>query len=147
MSAIHPSNRHCVKCGIQNVIYVCMSIVLKDNKGEEITRMIDAQWILRIFEATHLNAQADRVQLTLTVDPWGCAMMGWIKKRITEKYQDMRANGKMMAMDDEIKSRAIRTARLIQRGLLKEDVSSDCDYNFPLNQVRVLDWERHIHGS
>jgi hypothetical protein len=48
-------------------------IVLKDNKGEEITRMIDAQWILRIFEATHLNAQADRVQVTTTVDPCGVA--------------------------------------------------------------------------
>jgi hypothetical protein len=84
-----------------------MSIVLKDDKGEDITRLIDAQWILRIFEATHLDAQADRVQLTLTVDPWGCATMGWIKNRLTEKYQNMRANGKTMATDDEIKSRAV----------------------------------------
>jgi hypothetical protein len=68
------------------------------------------------------------------------------KNRLTEKYQDMRANGKMMAMDNEIKSRVIRMARLIQRGLLKEDVSSDCDYDFPLNQARVLDWERYIHA-
>jgi hypothetical protein len=72
-------------------MYICMSIVLKDNKGEEITRLIDAQWISRIFEASHLNAQADRVQLTLTVDPWGCATMGWRKNRLTEKYQDMKA--------------------------------------------------------
>jgi hypothetical protein len=114
--------------------------------GEEITRMIDAQWILRIFEATHLDAQADRVQVTPTVYPWGCAMMGWIKNRLTEKYQDMRANGKIIAMDDEVKSRAVRTARLIQRGLLKEDISSDCDYDFPLNQARVLGWRRYIHG-
>jgi hypothetical protein len=142
-----PTGRYCVKCGMHNVIYVCILIVLKDNKGEEIIRMIDAQWISRIFEAAHLNAQADRVQLTLRVDPWGNAMMGWIKNRLTEKYQDMRANGKMMATDDEIKSRAVRTARLIQRGLLKEEISGDCDYNFPLNQARVLDWERHIHGS
>jgi hypothetical protein len=85
--------------------------------------------------------------LTLTIDPWGCATMGWIKNRLTEKYQDMRANGKIMAMDDEIKSRAVRMARLIRRGLLKEDISSDCDFNLPLNQARVLDWERHIHGS
>jgi hypothetical protein len=60
----------------------------------------------------------------------------------------MIANGKIMATDgDEIKSRAVRMARLIQRGLLKEEISSDCDYNFPLNQARVLDWERHIYGS
>jgi hypothetical protein len=108
-----PTGRHCVKCGIENVIYMCISIVLKDNKGEEITRMIDVQWILRIFEATHLDAQADRVQSKLTVDPWGCATMGWIKNKLTEKYQNMRANGKMMATDEEIKSKAVQTARLI----------------------------------
>jgi hypothetical protein len=125
-----PTGRRCVKCGTHNVIYVCILIVLKDNKGEEITRMIDAQWILHIFEATHLDAQADRVQVTPTVDPWGCATMGWIKNRLTIKFQDMRANDIMMATDDEIKSKAVQTARLIQRGLLKEDVSSDCDYNF-----------------
>jgi hypothetical protein len=68
---------------------MCILIVLKDNKGEEITRMIDVQWISRMFEATHLDAQADRVQVTLTVDPWGYAAMGWIKTRLTEKYQDM----------------------------------------------------------
>jgi hypothetical protein len=107
------TGRRCVKCGVQNVIYVCIWIVLKDNKGEEITRMIDARWISRIFEATHLDTQADKVQLTLTVDPWGCATMGWIKNRLTEKYQDMRANGKIMATDDEIKLRAVQTARLI----------------------------------
>jgi hypothetical protein len=128
------------------VIYVCMSIALKDNKGEEITRLIDAQWISRIFEATHLDAQADRVQMTPTVDPWGCTTMGWINNRLTEKYQDMRANGKMIARDNKIKSRAVQTARLIQRGLLKEDISSDCDYDFPLNQARVLGWEQYIHG-
>jgi hypothetical protein len=141
-----PTGRRCIKCDVHNLIYVCISIVLKDNKGEEITRMIDAQWILRIFEATHLDAQADRVQVTPTVDPWGCATIEWIKNRLTEKYQDMRANGKIMATDDEIKSRALRTARLIRRGLLKEDISSDCDYNFPLNQARVLGWRRYIHG-
>jgi hypothetical protein len=103
-----PTGRRCVKCETQNVIYVCMSIVLKDNKGEEI-----AQWISRIFEATYLDAQADRVQLTLTLDPWGCSAMGWIKNRLTEKFQDMRENGKMMATDDEIKSKAIQMARLI----------------------------------
>jgi hypothetical protein len=108
-----PTGRRCVKCEVHNVIYVCILIVPKDNKGEEITRLIDAQWILPIFEATHLGAQADRVQMTPIVDPWGCAAMGWIKNRLTEKYQDMRANGKMMATDNAIKSRAVQTARLI----------------------------------
>jgi hypothetical protein len=108
-----PTGRRCVKCGIDNVIYMCILIVLKDNKGEEITRMIDAQWISCIFEATHLDAQADRVQSTLTVDLWGYATMGWIRNRLTEKYQDMRANGKMMATDEDIKSRAVQMARLI----------------------------------
>jgi hypothetical protein len=75
--------------------------------------LIDAQWILRIFEATHLDAQANRVQMTPTVDPWGYATMGWVKNRLTEKCQAMRANGKMMATDDKIKLRAVRTARLI----------------------------------
>jgi hypothetical protein len=59
------------KCEIDNVIYICMSIALKDDKGEEITGLIDAQWISRIFEATHLDAQANRVQMTPAVDPWG----------------------------------------------------------------------------
>jgi hypothetical protein len=71
--------------------------------------------------------------------------MIWVKNRLTEKYQAMRANGKMMATDNEIKSRAVRTARLIWRGLLKEDISGDCDYNFPLNQARVLGWKRYKH--
>jgi hypothetical protein len=139
-----PTGRCCVKCEVHKVIYACTSIVLKDNKGEEITRMIDAQWILLIFEATHLDAQADGVQVTPTVDPWGCATMGWIKNRLTEKYQDMRANGKMMATDDEIKSRAVRTARLIQRGLLKEDISSDCDYNFSIESGKSA-WLEKVH--
>jgi hypothetical protein len=94
----------------------------------------------------HLDAHADRVQVTPTVDPWGYATMGWIKNRLTEKFQDMRENGIMMATNDEIKLKAVRTARLIQRGLLKEDVSSDCDYDFPLNKARVLGWRRYIHG-
>jgi hypothetical protein len=71
--------------------------------------------------------------------------MGWVKNRLTEKYQAMKANGKMMATDDKIKSRAVRTARLIQRGFIKEDISGDCDYNFPLNQARVLGWKRYIN--
>jgi hypothetical protein len=57
----------------------------------------------------------------------------------------MKANGKMIATDDKIKLKAVRTVRLIQRGLLEEAISGDCDYNFPLNQARVLDWEMYKH--
>jgi hypothetical protein len=49
-----------------------MSRILKNDRGEEIARMVDAQWILRIFEAAHIDAQADRVQVTHCVDPWLC---------------------------------------------------------------------------
>jgi hypothetical protein len=51
-----PTGRRCLICCNNDVIYVCMSIILKDDRGEEITRMIDAQWILRTFEATHMDA-------------------------------------------------------------------------------------------
>jgi hypothetical protein len=133
-----PTGRRCVKCDVHNVIYICILVVLKEEKGEEITRMIDAQWILRIFEATHLDAQADRVQVTPTLDPWGCTTMGWIKNRLTEKYQDMRANDEMMATDDESKSRAVQTARLIQRGLLNRDQSmiTHVDYHTPFSKPK-----------
>jgi hypothetical protein len=33
-----PTERRCVKCEVDSVVYVCMSITLKDDKGEEITR-------------------------------------------------------------------------------------------------------------
>jgi hypothetical protein len=118
-----------------------MSIILKDDRGEEITRMVDAQWILRIFEATHIDARADRVQVTHHIDLWGCATMEWLKNRMIEKYLGMKTNGEMIATDDEIKSRAVRTVRLILRGLLEEATSGD--YDFPLNQVRVLDPEKY----
>jgi hypothetical protein len=108
-----PTGRRCVMSNVDNVLYVCMSIILKDNKGEKITRMIDAQWISHIFEATHLDAQANRVQMTPSVDPWGYGTMGWVKNSMTEKYQAMKANGNMIATDNEIKLRAVRTARLI----------------------------------
>jgi hypothetical protein len=102
-----PTGRRYVKCETKDKIYACISIALKDNKGEEITRLIEVQWILHFFEATPLDAQADRVQMTPTVDPWGYATMGWVKNRLTEKYQAMRANGEMMATDNKIKSRAV----------------------------------------
>jgi hypothetical protein len=68
---------------------------------------------LRIFEATHLKAQANIVKMTPSIDPWGYVTMGWVKKRRTEKYQAMKANGNMIATDNKIKSRAVRKARLI----------------------------------
>jgi hypothetical protein len=115
--------------------------ILKNNRGEEITRMVDAQWISRIFEATHIDAQADREQVTHCIDPWGCATMEWVKNRMTKKYQDMKKNGKMIGTDDKIKLRAVQTVRLIQRGLLEEATKGE--YDFPLNQVRVLDAEQY----
>jgi ABC-type phosphate transport system ATPase subunit len=75
--------------------------------------MVDAQWTLRIFAATHIDARADREQVTHCIDPWGCATMEWLKNRMIEKYQDMKTNGKMIATDDEIMSRAIGMVRLI----------------------------------
>jgi hypothetical protein len=98
-----------------------MLTILKDDKGEESTRMIDTQWISLIFEATHLEAQANRVQMTPSIDPLGYVTMGWVKNRMTEKYQAMKVNGKRIATDDKIKLRAVCTARLIRRGLLNRD--------------------------
>jgi hypothetical protein len=66
-----PTGRRCVKCGIENVIYVCILIVLKDNKGEEITRMIDAQWISHIFEATHLECTSGQSAIETNRRPMG----------------------------------------------------------------------------
>jgi hypothetical protein len=51
--------------------------------------------------------------MTPSVDPWSYATMGWVKNRKTEKYQAMKANGNMIATDNEIKSRAVHKARLI----------------------------------
>jgi hypothetical protein len=58
-----------------------------------------------------------------------------------KKYQDMRMRGQMIGTDNEIKSRAVQTVRLIQEGLLEEEKSGDND--FTLNQARVLDPEKH----
>jgi hypothetical protein len=138
-----PTGKRCLIYCNNNVIYVCMLIILKDDMGEEITRMVDAQWILHIFEAAHIHAQANRVQVEHCIDPWGCATMEWVENRMKEKHQDMKANGKMIATYDKIKSRAVRTVRLIQRGLLEEEKSGD--YDFTLNQAKVLDWEKYKH--
>jgi hypothetical protein len=132
-----PTGRYCQMCKNKDVIYICMLIILKNNRGEEITRMVDAQWILLIFEATHLDAQVNRVQDTHLINQWGYTPMEWLKNRMIKKYQDMKTHGFMIGTDNEIKLRAVRTVRLIQRGLLEEEKSGEND--FPLNQVRVLD--------
>jgi hypothetical protein len=113
-----------------------MSIILKNDRGEEITRMVDAQWILRIFEATHIDAQVKRVQESHLIDQWGYTPMEWLKNRVIKKYHNIRKCGLMIRTDDKIKSKAVGTVRLIQRGGLLEEEKSG-EYDFPLNQVRV----------
>jgi hypothetical protein len=54
-----------------------------------------------------------------------------------QKYQDMRMCGSATGTDNKIRLKAIQTVRLIQRGFLEEEKSGE--YDFPLNQVRVLD--------
>jgi hypothetical protein len=71
--------------------------------------------------------------------------MEWLKNRVIKKYQDMKTCGLMIGTDNKIKSRAIRTVRLIQRGLLEEEKSGE--YDFSLNQVRVLDPRKFIYRT
>jgi hypothetical protein len=71
--------------------------------------------------------------------------MEWLKNRVIKKYQDMKTCGLMIGTDNEIKSRAIQTVRLIQRGLLEEEKSGE--YDFSLNQVRVLDPRKFIYRT
>jgi hypothetical protein len=63
--------------------------------------------------------------------------MEWLKNKVIKKYHGMRTRGLMTGTDDEIKSKAVQMARLIQRGLLEEKESRD--YDFPLKKVRLLD--------
>jgi hypothetical protein len=87
---------------------------LKNNKGEEITRMVDAQWILCIMEATHMDTLVNRVQERHIFDiPWGGATMEWLKNKVIKKYHNMRTHGLMTGTDNKIKSKAVQTARLI----------------------------------
>jgi hypothetical protein len=51
-----PTGRECHICLNKDVMYICMSRILKKDRGEKITRMVDTQWILCIFEATHIDA-------------------------------------------------------------------------------------------
>jgi hypothetical protein len=114
-----------------------MLIILKNTRGEEITRMVDAQWILRIFEATHIDARVNRVQEGHLIDQWGCTPFAWLKNKMIKKYHDMRICGLVTGTEDEIRSEAIRMVRLIRRGFLKEEKCGK--YDFPLNQMRLLD--------
>jgi hypothetical protein len=82
-------------------------------KGEEITRMVDAQWISRTMEATHMDSLVNRVQERHIFDTWGGATMEWLKKKCIKKYHGMRTRGLMTGTDNKIKSKAVRTARLI----------------------------------
>jgi hypothetical protein len=90
-----------------------MSIKFKNNKGEEITRMVEAQCILHIFEATHIDALVNRVQERHLIDTWGSTPMEWLKNKVIKKYHDMKTLGLMTGTDNKIKSKAIRMARLI----------------------------------
>jgi hypothetical protein len=63
--------------------------------------------------------------------------MEWLKNKVIDKYHNMRTCGLMTGTDNEIKSKAIRMTRLIRKGFFIEEGSGD--YDFPLNQVRVLD--------
>jgi hypothetical protein len=56
---------------------------------------------------------------------------------VIKKYHDMRICGLVTGTDDKIRSKAIQMVRLFQRGFLEEEKSGE--YEFPLNQVRVLD--------
>jgi hypothetical protein len=135
--SIGPTGRYCQICKNKDVIYVCMLIILKNDRGEEITRMVDVQWISRIFEATHIDAQVNRVQERHLIDQWGYTPFAWLKNRMIKKYHDMRICGSVTGTDNEIRLKAIQMVRLIRRGFLKEVKSGE--YDFPLNQVRVLD--------
>jgi hypothetical protein len=89
------------------------------------------------MEATHMDALVNRVQEQLIFNTWGGATMEWLKNTVIKKYHGMRTCGLMTGTDDEIKLKAVQTARLILRGLLEEKDSGD--YDFLLNQVRILD--------
>jgi hypothetical protein len=107
------TGRYCQICKSKDVIYVYMLIILKNNRGEEITRMVNAQWILHIFEATHIDARVNRVQGTHLINPWGYTPFVWLKNRMIKKYHNMRLCGMITGKDNKIRSKAIQTVRLI----------------------------------
>jgi hypothetical protein len=122
-----------------------MLIILKNNKGGEITRMIDPQWILRIFEAIHIDSRVNRVQETHLMDQWGYTPFAWLKNRMIKKYHNMSFCGLVTGTDNEVRLKAIQTVRLICRGFLEEEKGGE--YDFPLNQVRVLDLEKFLYRN
>jgi hypothetical protein len=77
-----------------------MQIKLKNNKGEEITRMVDAQWISRMMEATHMDTLVNRVQEQHIFDTWGGATMEWLKNKVIKKHHKMRTRGLMTETDN-----------------------------------------------
>jgi hypothetical protein len=91
-----PTERYCQVCQNEDVIYICMSIIFKNDRGEEITRMFDTQWISCIFEATHIDARVIRMQETHLIDKWGYTSIECLKNRVTEKYQDMKTRRLIM---------------------------------------------------
>jgi hypothetical protein len=96
---------HCQFCKIENKIYLCMQIKVNNDKGEEITRIFDVQWILHEMEATHLDAGLNQVQerhewLLMTF-----ITLEWVKNKAIEKYCEMRAHGYQMDTDKEIMTR------------------------------------------
>jgi hypothetical protein len=105
--------------------------------------MVDVQWILRIFEATHIDAQVNRVQDTHLMDQWGYTPFAWLKNRMIKKYHNMRFCGLVTGTDNEVRLKAIQKVRLICQGFLEEEKGGE--YNFPLNQVRVLDLEKCLY--
>jgi hypothetical protein len=86
---------------------------IENNRGEEITRMVDAQQILLIFEATHIDARVNRVQEIHLIGQWQHMPMEWLKNRTIEKYHDMRMHGLMIGIDNKIKLKAVQRVRLI----------------------------------
>jgi hypothetical protein len=117
-----------------------MQIEVKNDKGEEITIMIGAQWILHVMEATHLDALVKRVQDKHELPTTLFIKMEWVKNRAIENYCDMRAHGYQMDTDEEIRSLAVQMAKEAQQGLLQESGIGDC--NFMSNLVRVFDVRR-----
>jgi hypothetical protein len=65
------------------------------------------------------------VQETHLINQWGNTPMDWLKNKVINKYHNMRTRGLMTGTDNEIKLKAIRMTRLIQKGFLIEEGSGD----------------------
>jgi hypothetical protein len=82
---------------------------------------------------------------THLMDQWGDMPFAWLKNRIIKKYHNMRFCGLATGMDNEVRLKAIQAVRLICQGFLKEEKGGE--YDFPLNQVRVLDPKKFIYRT